>query len=66
MPEAEAWKLKAVERIITEVYMKLNHSYLPQQQPRVPAPTSAAAQPAKALASSAAPIIARMNVNGTK
>ena len=70
------WKLKAVERIVTDVYMRLNHSHVPHSavaaakspvngRVAVPAPAGGAGPlPATALASSAAPIIARMNVNG--
>ena len=42
LPETEAWKLRALERIITDVFVKLNCTYLPnQQQPLPPAPSVA-------------------------
>lgn len=43
LPETETWKLRALERIVTDVYVKLNSTYLPNhQQPPLPAPSAAA------------------------
>lgn len=41
LPETETWKLRALERIITDVYVKLNSTYLPNHQPPLPAPSAA-------------------------